>query len=183
MTLFSLSSRLVGAGYRLLIASAFLAVIAPAHSEITASDPAAETHDTAVERRNKAIVHDAFEKWRGGTYVFGALLAPDVVWTIHGSGPVAGTYRSQEDFVERASRPLTSRLDTPIVPEVRGIYAVGDTVLIRFDGSATTTSGAPYRNRFIWMLRMKDGLVVEAEAFLDLVAYQRVVENNEPRPQ
>jgi ketosteroid isomerase-like protein len=66
---------------------------------------------------------------------------------------------------------------------VRSIYAVGNTVLIRFDGSATTTSGEPYRNRFLWMFRMKDGLVVEAEAFLDLVAYQRVIETNEPRAQ
>ncbi|MBY3273766.1 nuclear transport factor 2 family protein [Rhizobium laguerreae] len=183
MTIFSLSYRLAGVGRRLLIASAFLAVIGPAHAEITASDPGAETHDTAIEIRNKAIVRDAFEKWRAGTYVFAALLAPDVVWTIHGSGPVAGTYRSQDDFIERASRPLTSRLATPVVPEVRSIYAVGDTVLIRFNGSATTTSGARYRNQFLWMFRMKDGLVIEAEAFLDLVAYQQVVEQNEPREQ
>lgn len=183
MTISLLRSRLAVAGRGLLLPLALLAVIGPAHAEITASEPGAETHDTSVEMRNKAIVRDAFEKWRGGTYVFAALLAPDVVWTIHGSGPVAGTYRNQADFVERASKPLTSRLATPVVPEVRGIYAVGDTVLIRFDGSATTTSGAPYRNRFLWMLRMKDGLVIEAEAFLDLAAYQQVVENNEPRAQ
>ncbi len=28
---------------------------------------------------------------------------------------------------------------------------------------------------------MKDGVVVEAEAFLDLMAYQQVVGNNEPK--
>lgn len=28
---------------------------------------------------------------------------------------------------------------------------------------------------------MKDGKVAEAEAFLDLVAYQQVVDNNQPR--
>jgi ketosteroid isomerase-like protein len=183
MAIFSPTRRLAGSSRRLLAALAFTAVILPAHAEITVSDAGVETHDTAMEARNKAIVQDAFEKWRTGTYVFAALLAPDVVWTIHGSGPVAGTYRSQDDFVERASLPLTSRLATPIVPEVRSIYAVGDTVLIRFDGSATTTSGAPYRNRFLWMFRMEDGLVIEAEAFLDLVAYQEVVENNEPRTE
>ncbi len=183
MTIATFTRRLAGASHRLLVASAFLAVVVPAHAEITASDTGVDTQDTAMEARNKAIVHDAFEEWRAGTYVFAALLAPDVVWTIHGSGPVAGTYRSQDDFVERASLPLTSRLATPIVPEVRNIYAVGDTVLIRFDGSATTTSGAPYRNRFLWMFRMEDGLVIEAEAFLDLVAYQEVVDNNEPRTE
>lgn len=106
-----------------------------------------------------------------------------MVWTIHGSGPVAGTYRNQEDFIEKASRPLVSRLATPILPEVHNIFADGDTVIIRFDGTATTTSGAPYRNQFVWIFEMKDGLVVNAEAFLDLVAYQQVVDNNEPRSQ
>lgn len=61
------------------------------------------------------------------------------------------------------------------------IHAVGDTVLVRFDGSAATTSCAPCRNRFLWMVRMKDGPVVGAEAFLDVVAYRQVIENDEPR--
>ncbi|CCV13944.1 nuclear transport factor 2 family protein [Mesorhizobium sp. STM 4661] len=181
MTIFPLTNHLTGASRKLLIASAFLAIIGPAHAETSASAARVETTDTAVETRNKAIVRAAFEKWRAGTYVFAELLAPDVVWTIHGSGPVAGTYRSQKDFVERASVPLTSRLSTPVLPEVHNIFADGDMVIIRFDGSATTTSGAPYRNQFVWIFRMKDGSVVEAEAFLDLVAYQQVVENNEPR--
>ncbi len=65
--------------------------------------------------------------------------APDVVWTIHGLGPVAGTYRNQKDFIEQASRPLTSRrLATPVVPEVHDHLADGDTIIIRFDGTATT---------------------------------------------
>ncbi|MCO6423171.1 nuclear transport factor 2 family protein [Sinorhizobium meliloti] len=102
---------------------------------------------------------------------------------MHGSAPVAGTYRGVEDFVERASAPLISRLATPLVPRVHHICADGDTVIVRFDGSATTTSGAPYRNKFVWIFLMKNGAVVEAEAFLDLAAYHAVVDNNEPRSQ
>jgi ketosteroid isomerase-like protein len=136
-----------------------------------------------VEARNKSAVQAAFEKWRAGGNVFAELLAPDIVWTIHGSGPVAGTYRGLEDFTRRASAPLVSRLTGPIIPEVRSIWADGNVVIVRFDGSATTTSGAPYRNQFVWILRMDGGRAVEAEAFLDLVAYQRVVESNEPRVQ
>ena len=134
-----------------------------------------------VTARNEAIVREAFESWAGGRYVFGELLAPDVVWTIHGSGPVAGTYTNMETFVEQAARPLTSRLASPLVPEVHNIWAVDDRVIVRWDGSAPTTSGGIYNNRFVWILRMEDGLVAEAEAFLDLVAYQKVVDNNEPR--
>lgn len=164
----------------LALLSLGLAHTATAH---TATTQLPSQGSTAVEQRNRAIVEAAFEKWRGGTYVFAELLAPNVVWTIHGSGEVAGTYRNQKDFIEQASRPLTSRLATPVVPKVHNIFADGDAIIIRFDGTATTTSGAPYRNQFVWIFKMKDGLVVNAEAFLDLVAYQQVVDNNAPRSQ
>ncbi|MCX8997051.1 nuclear transport factor 2 family protein [Rhizobiaceae bacterium BDR2-2] len=163
------------AGRNLLLALVFVAAITPAQAETAPGG--------GVEARNEAIVREAFEGWatRGGN-VFD-LLSPDVRWTIHGSGPVADTYHGVEDFVQRGSRPLVSRLATPLTPELHHVWAVGDRVIIRFDASATTTSGAPYNNRFVWIFRMEDGSVVEAEAFLDLVAYQEVVDNNEPRQQ
>ncbi|NKB16638.1 MAG: SnoaL-like domain-containing protein, partial [Sphingomonadales bacterium] len=112
---------------------------------------------------------------------FRELLAPDVKWTIHGSDPVAGTYTGLKDFVDRASAPLLSRLATPLVPKVHHIWAVRDTVIVRFDGSATTTSGAAYTNQFVWIFKMSNGVVAEAEAFLDLAAYRRVIDSNVPR--
>lgn len=168
--------RLGAATRRLLLISAFLAGIGPAHAQPGAPD-------SATEAQNRSILRTAFERWRAGGDVFTGLLAPDVVWTIHGSGPVAGTYRGLRDFIDRASAPLVTRLTGPVVPEVHDIFAEGDTVIIRFDGAAMTTSGAPYRNQFVWIFRLRDGTVVEAEAFLDLVAYQHVVENNAPRAQ
>ena len=94
-----------------------------------------------VTARNEAIVREAFESWAGGRYVFGELLAPDVVWTIHGSGPVAGTYTNMETFVERAARPLTSRLASPLVPEVHNIWAVDDRVIVRWGRRRTHDVG------------------------------------------
>lgn len=142
-----------------------------------------DARDSQMEAQNHAVVRDAFEAWGSkGTSVFG-LLAPDVKWTIHGSGPVAGTYNGAEDFARRASWPLIQRLTTPVKPVVHHIWASGDRVIIRFDGSATTTSGRPYNNQFVWIFKMDEGVVVEAEAFLDLAAYQDVLDNNQPRAQ
>jgi ketosteroid isomerase-like protein len=137
----------------------------------------------AETARNLEIVREAFALWEDGEPVFGALLADDVVWTIAGSGPVARTYRGQADFIEQASAPLLSRLATPLIPEVHAIWADGDTVIVRFDGEATTTSGAPYRNQFVWIFEMEDGKVHRGEAFLDLAAYQAVLENNAPKAE
>lgn len=137
--------------------------------------------DASSTARNETIVRDAFQRWAAGENVFQHLLAADIVWTIPGSGTVARTYRGMKDFVENASVPLVSRLATPLVPQVQYIWAVEDRVMIRFNAAATTTGGHPYRNQFVWFFRMKDGKVVEAEAFLDLVAYEQVVANNMPR--
>ena len=167
-----IARRMIQAASALLVSLTCLAVTIPVQAQCT-----------DVTARNEAAVRRAFDNWAKGGNVFADLLAPDVRWTIHGSGPVAGTYIGLEDFVERASSPLISRLVTPLVPSVHHIWATGDTVIIRFDGSATTTSGAPYANQFVWIFRMANGVVTEAEAFLDLTAYQRVVENNAPRSQ
>ena len=166
---------ITASGRNLLIALALAVIVTPALASPVIAPPG------EIEARNEAKVREAFEGWASrGANVFD-LLAPDVRWTIHGSGPVAGTYNGVEDFVQRGSVPLVSRLASPLTPEVHHIWPVGDRVIIRFDASATTTSGAPYRNQFVWIFRMEDGSVVEAEAFLDLVAYQEVVDNNEPR--
>ncbi|WBV43332.1 nuclear transport factor 2 family protein [Pseudoroseomonas cervicalis] len=163
-----------------------LALFHAAPAPLRAATPATATATASgaeAPARNAALVRAAFEGWaERGENVF-RLLAPEVRWTVHGSGPVAGTYQGLEAFMRHASQPLVSRLATPIRPVVHHLWAVEDRVIIRFDGSATTTSGAPYRNQFLWIFRLQDGAVVEAEAFLDLMAYQQVVENNAPRPQ
>jgi uncharacterized protein len=141
----------------------------------------AEATDRTETERNREIVRRAFEAWVNGESVFDELLADNVVWTIHGSNPVAGTYNGKEAFVERASAPLVSRLQTSIIPVVHAIWADGDAVIVRFDGSATTTSGAPYRNQFVWIFWMEEDVVTRAEAFLDLAAYREVVDNNDPK--
>jgi uncharacterized protein len=140
--------------------------------------PEGQLHTT---ERNRQLVRQAFEAWVRGESVFDKLLADDVVWTIHGSDPVAGVYTSRRDFVDRASLPLVSRLRTPVVPQVHAIWAEGDTVIVRFDGSATTTSGTPYRNQFVWIFWFTGEKVTRAEAFLDLAAYRTVVDNNQPK--
>lgn len=173
MTFTSLTARLAHPGRVLLLTSALATVMVPARAQTPPPDP-------EITSRNEAIVREAFAGWAAGGNVF-EILAPDVTWTIHGSGPVADTYNGVGDFVQRGAVPLTSRLAEPLVPEVHNIWAVGDTVIIRFDASSTTTSGNPYNNQFVWILRMEGGVVTKAEAFLDLVAYQEVVDNNEPR--
>lgn len=136
---------------------------------------------SATEARSITILRDAFDAWAAQTGSVFDILSPDIIWTIPGSGPVTGTYTGSESFLEDASRPLFSRPSEPLIADVHNICAVDDHVIIRFDGSDTTNVGAPYTNRFIWIFRMEDGLVVAAETVLDLITYHDVIDSNEPR--
>lgn len=127
--------------------------------------------------RNETIVKQAFEDWieRGGA--FARILSPEVEWTVRGSGPFSRTYSGLDSFVNDASAPILSRLSTPLKPVVRKIWAVDDDVIVRFDASATTTTDETYSNEYLWILTMKDGLVVKSEAFLDMGLYQDLVDS------
>jgi ketosteroid isomerase-like protein len=125
---------------------------------------------------NREIIRAAFEAWAaGGRTFFEDVLAPDVRWTILGSGPIARTYVGRDNFVREASAPLTIRLAGPIKPTVRHLLAEGDLVVVRWDGSAVARDGKPYNNNFVWIFRMKDGKATEVEAFLDLDRYSEIV--------
>ncbi|MDH5821870.1 hypothetical protein QFW77_02525 [Luteimonas sp. RD2P54] len=75
-----------GAGAWLLC----LALLGPAHAGGAAAPPG---------RDNAALVRAAFDEWRAGTGSVFDLLAEDVEWTVAGSRPVSGVYRSKRDFM------------------------------------------------------------------------------------
>lgn len=143
---------------------------------------ATRTNDTPTEQVNREIVRQAFDAWaRGGTQFFD-VLAPDVVWTIAGSGAYAGTYRGKANFLSKAAHPLSIRLSKPIVPTVRGIFADGEQVIILWEGRATTRDNRPYRNTYAWFFKMRDGKAIEVTAFLDLPAYEEAIRRVKPAP-
>jgi len=57
------------------------------------------------------------------------------------------------------------------VPSVRQLYAEGDSVIAFFDARGTARDGQPYANTYAWILRLKDGRIVEAHAFFDSIVF------------
>ena len=56
-------------------------------------------------------------------------------------------------------------------PQVLGLFADGDEVVVRWNGEAAMEDGQTYRNSYAWFFRMREGKVVRAAAFLDLPTY------------
>lgn len=120
---------------------------------------------------NKAIVRRAFEEWANGGTDFFDILDNEAKWTIAGSGPSAQTFHDRNAFLAGGYGPIADRFATPMKPEVLGIYADEDEVIIRWDGAAGMKDGQTYRNSYAWFFRMRNGKVIEATAFLDLPTY------------
>jgi len=116
---------------------------------------------------NKALVQASFDRWRAGTGSPFELLAPEADWTIVGSSPLSKTYPDRQAFLDEIIIPFNARMETPLKPSVRGLYADGDMVIAFFDASATARDGQPYRNTYTWYFRMKDSKVVAATAFFE----------------
>lgn len=153
---------------------ALFALLAPlgVSAAQTGTPPEAE----AVTERNRQFIAQAFADWAAGEgSFFDDVLTEDAVWIIKGSGPSAGVYRGRDDFMERAIKPFADRMATFVQPTVRDIWADGEHVIVHWDGAGTAADGAPYRNSYVWILRMDDGKAAEVIAFLDLPRYEDVL--------
>jgi len=131
----------------------------------------AQTTSANAQAHNKAIVERAFTAWTNGTGGPYDLLADDAVWTIVGRSLASKTYESREAFMREVIRPFNARMSVALRPEVRQLYADGDTVIVFFDAQGTARDAKPYANTYAWFLTMRAGKIVKAFAFFDSTAF------------
>lgn len=154
-----------GIGGLIMLAAAALATPATASTDT----------DTDTEAKNRQFITQAFERWAaGGTTFFTDVLAPEVVWTIEGSGPSAVVYRGRDQLLAMV-RPFAVRLAEPIRPVSKQIWADGDHVIVNWSGTGRAKDGQPYANDYVWIFRMQEGRAVEVTAFLDLAPFDDVI--------
>jgi uncharacterized protein len=55
--------------------------------------------------------------------------------------------------------------------EIRSLHADGDTVIVVWDGRGVANDGQPYANSYAWIMRMRDGQVVDGTAFYDSISF------------
>ena len=125
--------------------------------------------DTAAT--NKAIVQQSFDAWRNGTGSPFDLLAENATWTIVGKSAASKTYENREAFMREVIRPFNARMSVALKPQMRHLYADGDTVIAFFDAHGTARDGQPYANTYAWFLTMRDDRIVKAFAFFDSVDF------------
>lgn len=124
-----------------------------------------------VETRNRQSIENAFESWHKGTGSIFDLLADNAKWTIVGHSAVSGTFQSKQDFLDNVITPFNARLSHRLVPTEWSVYVDGDMVIVLWEGDATARDGKPYENSYTWYLEMREGKIISARAFCDLVVF------------
>ena len=146
-------------------AMTFIAALAACGATMSAQTTA------ATETRHKALIERSFNAWRNGTGGPYDLLADDATWTIVGRSIASKTYKSREAFMRDVIRPFNARMSVPLRPEIRNLYADGDTVIVFFTAGGTARDGKPYENTYAWFLTLRDNKIVRAFAFFDSVEF------------
>lgn len=97
---------------------------------------------------------------------FLAHIADDVRFWMNGNHLFSGTVEGKPAFLELVAR-VNAGLSEPIRLEILNVVATDEWAVIEAQGSARTTSGAPYCNRYCMWWRVAGGKIVELREYND----------------
>ena len=115
----------------------------------------------------------------GKSSVFFDSVADDVHWTVTGTHPMAGVYKTKTDFLAHTIHRLNKLLTGDPVLNVNHIIVSGDTAVVEMTSASTARNGKPYVNRYCWVVRFEAGIIKEVRAYLDSFLVQLTIADNE----
>jgi Ketosteroid isomerase-related protein len=106
-------------------------------------------------------------------------VADNVCWKVMGTHPLAGTYSSKQDFLAHTFARLNKILKEGVVLKVTGIIVQDDTAAVELETHSSALNGMPFNNRYCWIVKFKNEIIVEVHAYLDSALVQKVIDENE----
>ena len=105
-------------------------------------------------------------------------VADDVDWTVMGTHPLAGRYRSKEAFREGTFAKLSQVLPNGAQLHVEDLLVKDDEAVVELHSLATAKNGMRFDNRYCWVVYFREGLIVRVRAYLDSAMVARLFEEN-----
>jgi uncharacterized protein len=106
-------------------------------------------------------------------------VAADVHWTVMGTHPLAGVYKSKEDFLKNTFERLDKVLKKGVIMKVDHALVSGDTAVVEMTQTSTALNGKAFPNTYCWVVRFVDGMITEVRAYVDSFLVKQVIEENE----
>ena len=115
---------------------------------------------------------------KGDGAAFFAHVADDVDWTVMGTHPLAGRYRSKADFIAGTFAKLGKVLPQGTQLHLEYLIAKGDQAVVELHSLATARNGMRFDNRYCWIVYFQGAVIVRVRAYLDSAMVARLFEEN-----
>ena len=106
-------------------------------------------------------------------------VADDVHWTVMGTHPLAGVYKSKQDFLKNTFERLDKVLKGGVIMKVDHTLVSGNTAVVEMTSTSTALNGKAFPNTYCWVVRFVDGMITEVRAYVDSFLVKQVIDENE----
>jgi ketosteroid isomerase-like protein len=103
-------------------------------------------------------------------------VSENVDWTVEGTHPLAGRYTSKQDFRTHTFDRLNKILPGGAQLHVQNILIDGDWAAVELRSHATAITGMRFDNRYCWVIRFEENIIVEVRAYLDSALVQKLID-------
>jgi len=121
-------------------------------------------------------IFKGLESGDGGAFF--ASVADYVDWTVMGTHPLAGHYRSKADFITGTFAKLGQVLPEGAQLHVEHVIVRDDEAVIELRSLATARNGMRFDNRYCWVVAFERDFIVRVRAYLDSAMVARLFEEN-----
>jgi uncharacterized protein len=115
---------------------------------------------------------------RGDGAAFFEHVADDVDWTVMGTHPLAGNYRSKKAFIAGTFAKLGHVLPRGAQLQMEHLLVKDDEAVVELHSLATAKNGMRFDNRYCWVVLFQDGVIVRVRAYLDSAMVARLFDEN-----
>lgn len=125
---------------------------------------------------NRALVERYFEMMQGGSPEIGTLFTDDVCWIAPQSSPVGRRHEGRAAVLALMGTGVgLYDMSQPMQIDFEAMAAEGDRVFVEMTLSATTRSGEAYLNHYVFVFRLRAGVICEIHEHLDTLYTQRML--------
>lgn len=111
---------------------------------------------------------------------FFSQVAPNVLWEVMGTHPLAGVYHGKQEFLDHTFVRLKKLLKGGPVLKVSNILIAEDTpiVIVEMVQLSYSINGRPFNNTYCWLVKFENEVIVHVRAYLDSALVQELVNEN-----
>ena len=131
---------------------------------------------TSITEENKDIAIKFFEALSSGSEAYLDFYNDDsIIWTA-GDNAIGGT-RTKKEIITFA-KDILEAFPNGIEFKITGITAENERVAVEVQGDAIHISGKPYNNFYHFLLKIKDGKIIELKEYMDTQLAAKILLDN-----